>query len=979
MPSEQPAGPRRIRKKLPAIVALVVGLVLVALLLLLRCDHPEPEARAPAFDYFRDKAEQLGRDGDRVLEFVRSDVRLLAYRGSVKGPLGALWESGGSPEEKLALARAILAHCPSERDITLDDVAPGRDKPTDSDQPMVYRIRMTFRRDTAPPEAEPVEYLLYDGPVENLIGYVHSIERLGSLTVCRLRGPEGREVRIEPGLASAEQLVIEVHGPHSQEPTVSVRELWDRANTLGPDRPLVGERHDLVVLPCRVGAYVVEKEALRLEEAGESGQKHADAYKLLLDYAAQSDEALARVEQEFDVRATFARPRVLILSQYPALAGRTADIERCPSAIDLRINRVDFTGDAENVYQATLVRSFIESGLEHHFLSDQVGPGCTGAYDAFCRLSDDIPNHPDERMTLALSALSALRRYGGMDGSLTFTARSPTGQTLDLSPAVTVRPLANGRLSVAGPPIHQDDAMRFALQGIGAEPSLSNGRLDTIVANDSEAAVLVEWALMVGGGPTQLPPDYVLDVSINAGSESLVAPGAVFEFQWQEGLDSVRQRMRILDRGDGVSFRYRVQTGIRPAVGDKTIPAKTLASAEVHNPWYVTGRHTQTDATSFCVARSVFAKLASGQEAPFALQDRTPAGATADTARPLTYQGRLTPAGRRTLTLNVNGRASEVPALVCRLDNRELVLLDDAAFPVGMADRIVSVSTPIRGRVVDAEGLGIAGATVEIIGRSARCQTWPDGRFRLPPAADEPYGKCVASVKHRGQALGEVDIDLTAPGLEEHVIQVDRKPTELLFVSPQRHLDLRNSSLPPQVLRNIQRALDAGHLVITPSHPVRTVVGERIGFYTFDNETGFVTAVSVSGLHGAGSEVEAAWGEALASLAEDLKDSEGKIGQGVGPVHVYRGALVGWWIFSAYRLEGSGVMAAVVRMLQEMDAWEAATNLMTGLEQYAGGDVRGKLAEQMNSAIANVDGSGSRAAFKLGYLMSTRFLATWPE
>ena len=49
---------------------------------------------------------------------------------------------------------------------------------------------------------------------------------------------------------------------------VVVRELWRGDNRVGAVGPLVGDRHDFVVLPCRVGKRVCEKEKLRLEQAG---------------------------------------------------------------------------------------------------------------------------------------------------------------------------------------------------------------------------------------------------------------------------------------------------------------------------------------------------------------------------------------------------------------------------------------------------------------------------------------------------------------------------------------------------------------------------------------------------------------------------------------------------------------------------------------------------------------------------------------
>jgi len=321
----------------------------------------------------------------------------------------------------------------------------------------------------------------------------------------------------------------------------------------------------------------------------------------------------------------------------------------------------------------------------------------------------------------------------------------------------------------------------------------------------------------------------------------------------------------------------------------------------------------------------------------------------------------------------VNGRPETLKSIRCRLGDREVAILDDALWPVGMVDRLTAVHTSVRGRVVDAKGVGVAGATVTVPAEDVTVTTWPDGRFRLPPPVRGTRGRTKLEITANGIVLDEPEVDLAAPGREEIVLRVTRKPTAVLYLSPGDCWQLDELPFSVQVKRHVRRHLDAGRLVVVPSRAVEVGGYATAAFFSHDTKTGHIEAVTEDGLCGS-TTMRQAWGGALQSLAGDLKKSKGK----TGAIHVYRGALLAWWNFARYRLEGRSVRDTVKTLLVEMDAWQVSSNMLTGLEHYAGGKVRGKLAAKMNQAMSNVDGAGARAAFKIGYLGSTVFLSTWP-
>jgi hypothetical protein len=904
--SEPPPDRRSRTLRRAVVVALLVALLLF--LLLRSCERPP----GGPFDYFAAKATELGRDARRVAKFVADEVKTLPYQGNTKGALGTLWEGAGSPQEKQALANALLAHCEGGEPAAADGAA--------------FTLRIVHRG--------TAETTVYDGPIGDLVGEVHSIETPApGKTRITIRGPQGRTSDVEAG-SEREELLYRVQRAGG-EPLEVVRELWHRDNQIGPVAAIAGDRHDFVVLPCRVGGFVRQKEEELLAQRGRAASDDARAYLALLDYCLRSDLALADLERALHVRARFDLPRILILSR-----AKVPDVPDGVQAFDLRLNRVAFDGaQPSDAYLAAQVRSFVESGLEQHFLTSLTQQPCTSTYDVFRKLNDGLPNSYDRRLGLVRQAIAAL----GERGRATFRARQD-------GPSVVVSKDGE-RCSLTGTAIHAQLASQLAK--VPGAPAIDRQDL----APD-DAALGVELALLASGAA----PDYVLDVvELARDTDSLVVPGAGFVFRWGEGERRTEQVIDVEECETDLTLAFRVQAGIRPARGRRTIASAALADATTHNPWYRSGDEAQDDATSFCVSRHVHRQLRDGNAVAMELLGASDPDADPDARRPVATRGPLTLVGRGTHRTRVNGRDEELPILRVRLGESEFAVLDDARFPVGMADKLVEVRTAIRMRLVDEAGLGIAGAAVEIAGKSRT--TGPDGRFTLPPMT----GRLRLSASREQRPFGECEVDLTAPGRSEVVVALPRPRTQLLFVTRQNRSELDRLELSVQARRHIDRHLDAGHQIVIPDHRVEVDGVDVIAYYAHDLESGDIIGVTEDGLHGSA----AAYGRALASLARDLARARNKP-QPFAHVHMMRGALVAWWIYGKDRIGGYEHEEAINKMLGEMDDWQKATNLLTGLQGVTG--ARSAMGRAMGRAGWNVEGAGAAAAFKIGYLGATAFL-----
>ncbi|MBI2919786.1 MAG: carboxypeptidase regulatory-like domain-containing protein [Planctomycetes bacterium] len=939
--------------------AVVLVLLLLLLLLLLRTCNGPPIA---GFNYFRVKAGELGNDPARVVAFVRDDVRLLAHRGDAKGPLGALWDGAASPEEKVALANAILSHCAGAPKTTLDAVAPARDKSRDAAAPGLA-LRIVH---VALGESGPKETVVCDSPSGAFVGDVHSIEvPEPGRTRFTIRGPAAVVRELEAGPAG-EEVRFELSRPGDAAPRRVTRELWRRDNRVGPVAAVPGDRHDFVIWPCRITKYVREKEEQILAEAGRREAPEARPYLGLLEYGLLADAALADLEKTLGVRATFEAPRILVMSRFavPELPG-SMPVE----ALDLRLNRTAFEGNPADARMAASIRSFVEAGLEHEFLLKWAGRSAASVREIFARVRDDFPDSCARRVALAHRTLSLFASTAGADGRAVFRARAP-GKAGAVLAEVEATPAAEGGLRLKSGKVRGDIAAKLRDAG-GPDLDLSGAR----PLSPEDAAVAVEVALMAADVTPGIPPDFVLEVSVNRGAEPLVAPGAGFVFRWGEGDARTDQSIRVEECAGDLAYRWKVRTGVRPALGLRRIAAAAVASAERHNPWYVAGESSSAEATSFCVSRRVHAALKAGKASPFAVY-----GPAADAPTPPPpAPGTLEPEPPMTHRVKINGREEEISVLRARCGDASIGILDDARWPVGMADALTEVETSVRGRVVDPEGLGISGVTVAVEGRPESATTWPDGTFRLPPAPGG-YGKVRLLVAAGTQLLGNVAADLTAPGREEIQVRVPRPRIELIWISPKTRDRLRDLPISGQAKRHANRDLDDGLLILIPNRMIDDPPGLTIAYYAHDAATGDVLAVTEDGLHGATDAPPPDRSKRVRDeIVDALIESKGDFA-GAAAIHMYRGALVAHWVYASHRVGTLSHEEAVERLWAEMDEWEARTNILAPIEKIpanekAGEKLREKIADLLNAGMPNVDGDGAKSSFKLGYIGATLYLS----
>jgi hypothetical protein len=1007
---------------------LVIAALIIAILLLRTCRKIQPPAQLP-FNYFRAKASELKFDTAAITAFARDGVKTLPYRGDVKGPLATLWNGAGSPEEKKALADALLAYAQPVKTATLDDVAPMRDKAGDSSaSAAAFTLKIIHRaiRATDPDESAPVDTVVYDGPVGALVGDVHTIETIAPLrTRLTLRGEKAvtRDITC-PDDAAAEQIVFSYRKPallkpgsaadivsaeaspaviEPVPPIIVTRELWHAGNAVGANHAEVGDRHDFVVIPGRIGKFVREKEELILKEHHREAAPEARAYLMLLDYGVRSDRMLSSLEAHRKVTALFDQPRILFVSQFitPTLPGGVA------WALDLRANDTTFDGPMAASYLATQARSFMEAGLEQKFLSQRSGLPSTSTFDVFTRLKEDYPNTCARRLALIRETLTELRAFSAINATATFSIHrqpAPRGAkavTVSSAQAIVSR-RQNGQMHLKSSAVKEGFIQRLNAQKDAVKIPAGKGIIDADFVSDDDLAVSVETALLAADEKPGVSPDYVLSVSLDRGSEPLVEPGAQFLFSWGQGESRTDQKIVIADCGDDLSFRWRVQTSALPIAGERTISEAVLATSTIHNPWYRAGMNYEKEATSFCISRKAFESIKAGKSIELSLQARHGAKDEDHAKRPIDFRAPLTPVGQGEHEVSVNGQKVMLPVIRCKLKDSEFAILDDPSYPIGMADKLTVINTSVRGRLVDETGVPIRGARIEVTGKSddgenadftpVEATTAADGSFRLRPPPDlkgkrSSYGNAAVKVRMENSDLVETSIDLTAPGLTPVEIKIARPRAGLVYLTKSNATDLDPLPLTDQVKRNARRDLAAGKLVVIPNRMASDGLHKLVGYFACDRASGYTVGVTEDGLNGSNQ-----WQQATITAAKSIfkarKDMLDEKNAASAAFHMYRGAVVSWWVYGGDRLAGDSHKQAIIDTLAAMEGWSSALNLSTYAERAAhdalgdsaaadklASELTGKFTELVNSGIAQAEGDTANAAFEIGYISGTVGLA----
>jgi len=991
-------------KAVIGIVVVLLIIVAILLLLFLRCD--KPSAIDEEFDYFRAKASELAFDRGRIIEFVQKDIILLPYSGDVKGALGALWGGAGSAGEKLALAKALLACCkpgsPSV-DVSLDDVVPDRDKAPDAAKGKRYALSIIHRL-LMPGNAAPKETSIYDGHIGDFVGNVHSLDvpECGRTRfTIRVDSPVVKEVSAIGGMG--EEVVFKIEQPGGKSLTV-VREFWRADNRVGALFPLKGDRHDFVVLPCRISKYVFDKETMlvKVDERDKSDEgKH---YLGLLEYCLDSDRRLEKIEAGFKVRATFRVPRIIFLSKYNIPDGFGGPAY----SFDLRMNRAGFAlGERMDAYLAEQARSFHESGIEHVFLKRWTGKSVTSAFDVFCRLKDDYPNHPAGRMKIISDALRIFQTKGSADGSVTFKAilrpvsgNAPEGKA---SAQVRITKTGAGIFRISGDSLAKELA-DFLKERELALP-IEQGKLSGEIKDISSAALAVENGLLASAVPGGVPVDYVLETKIDCGTEPIFVPGTVYKmFIAPSGTHSIFRFKKT--KGD-LSFDFKVWSSSQTIPGSLTITEKARKEAIDYHTWWHDDTRTYDDKVSLILPRKVYDNIKAGKAGEYISNGKADEKKT------------IEPKSTGHVTVKINGRDMKLPVIVTMRGNTEIKIYDDPDMPIVGFNFAEYITTPVKCRLVDENGFGISNARVELVGAGVSETTWPDGGFRLPSAPDKVYGKVKMKVTRNDEVYGEAEVDLSAPGLDTIVVTVPRKRMHVIWLAPGDSEKTAEINLSEQVLRHIRNHLDAGEYVAVPERMVPYGESATIAFFAYDTPSGHVMAVSEDGLHqsttglrdkfsavaDAGSKLKDAVKDpkgvakgvlkdgakkgigflidkaglseedagALNSLAEIIIESEGQFGM-IETLHAYRGSLAALFGYSRHRIgqeDKTDHNLAIKNTLKEMEALANATDLFKGIDDLAGGAASAGMSKTPWGAIG---GEKARAAFKFGYLTALKHI-----
>ena len=214
-----------------------------------------------------------------------------------EGRIGALWNGAASVEEKQFLAEALLAAACAPGAVSLDEIAPKRDKTKDNVPPL--KLTIVYRIETA---AAPQDTTIYDGPAGDLIGDVHSVEMLADgkrRITLRYKGGTPLDLTL-PADAAGEDLILTWQLPDqpANAPALTTTGANYGIAAIVPAQRRQSRRPSRLCRDSLPYRFVCPPERADRSPAARPGQSpEASAYLGLLDYALESDRQLAGIER----------------------------------------------------------------------------------------------------------------------------------------------------------------------------------------------------------------------------------------------------------------------------------------------------------------------------------------------------------------------------------------------------------------------------------------------------------------------------------------------------------------------------------------------------------------------------------------------------------------------------------------------------------------------------------------------------------
>ncbi|BBM87697.1 hypothetical protein [Candidatus Uabimicrobium amorphum] len=972
------------------IMGTVVVIISIFLLFFLKCDSQEKEKQKSDFDYFKTKANELSFDAEKIKEFINKDIITLSYNGDVKGALGTLWDGAGSKEEKNALEEKLLAYSEKQNP---------KDKSQSNTNVKKYKMKIVHRL-LLPTGKGNKDTEVFTGHIGRFVGNIHSVKvPLCGKTAITIRAEKEYTTEFSTIGSIGEEIIFTISQPNGKSIEVR-RELWNATNNVGPCIPLKGDRHDFVVLPCRISNYVLEKECMRQKAAGMEKTETYKHYKAILEYVNVSDRITEKIEKEEKVRATFVQPKIIFLSKYaiPKKWGGPA------YSLDLRLNKACFTSEKSiNAYKAELMRSFYESGAEHAFLKEWTGRPVTSAFDIFTRIRDDFPNRPAIRLKTIHEALTHFAKNNQQEGFIDFKSHR-LGDNKTLS-QIKVSRTTNNHWLITGDKLNKE--LLQILKNDGQDIPVKEGKLFATMGQVNQAALMIENALLAADLDEITPPDYLLETAMNIGKTKIFVPGTIYKMHNKKTGGQGIFKFKETDKKLSVEFKV---WGSRISIpGSLVITEKARKEAIDFCSYWYNEHRIYNDKVSLIIPGPMYKNLKENKRAKYTKNSQK-------------TMNEVTLKGTKTIAIKVNGKNTKFPVLIAKAKNADIIILDNPHLPLINFDRAEYISTTLKCKLTDSKGVGIKNAEIKMSGTGITATTAVDGTFLLPPAPNKVYGKVQMQVTCNGENYGKVMVDLSSPGLETVKISIPRKRIKIAWLMPKEKTKVNNLKISKEVRRHILHHMADARCIAVPERMISSGFDKEIAFFSFDVKTGYMCAVSENGLHLSTTNVKDARSQILNQvheayskiknlpshtdgLKESFRKSSEKLLQesGLSPeaadavnsvvdivletelevstidtLHMYRGSLAAKYSYSGHRVnqeDKTDHKLAIKNTLRDMEVWAHACDLFSGIDDPTGGFASDFVENIVNKTfVGPISGERARKMFKYGYLAAVRGL-----
>lgn len=409
-------------KKYLKISFVAIIFILPVVFFILKNKAPEKLDPTPGpFSYIEEKAKQLDLNPEKILKYVKDEVKNEDYSGYLRGAVGTLWSEAGNDIDKCSLIIELLKYANTETKLLKDKEGyfiqyqdqekwetffPVQEREVSqfeelNDFPEESRHKLEIIVRSYSNDSEYKENIVYKNDVafyvdkKNVFEWDEGLRGVLSVGEKIIRGSES------VGEASKVIMIFNVYSSNEKKKEYQ-RTIFDVNQEVGHRKVSIQDKYTLVFLPNFMDLYVFEKEAELVNQDKEKMSNRDRVvnrnYLMSIGFAVLSDVNTGNILEYSEGDGYFTSPRIIITATELEMLGET---EISNQSVDLLKNDIHVL--SQYFKEINSMRGIFDNIIEGMTLSAISKQECITTANLFKELYQGDYGYSDDTFSSRLS------------------------------------------------------------------------------------------------------------------------------------------------------------------------------------------------------------------------------------------------------------------------------------------------------------------------------------------------------------------------------------------------------------------------------------------------------------------------------------------------------------------------------------------------------------------------------------------------